>query len=56
MATTKSARPKAGLGLSSAIGREQLTTRGSAAAKSAKAPPVKSSSAKRAPKPKETRR
>lgn len=51
MPATKSGRPKAGLGLSSAIGRDQLTAR-SVTSKSSKPPPVKSRDAKRAPKPK----
>jgi hypothetical protein len=45
-------RPKAGLGLSSAIGREQLTTRTSAKAATRKTPSVRSKSAARKPTPK----
>lgn len=45
-------RPKAGLGLSSAIGREQLITRASAKAATRKTPSVRSKSAARKPTPK----
>ena len=52
----QSQRPKAGLGLSSAITRDQLTTRNAAASSSRKPSKVKSTSGKRAPAKKETRR
>jgi hypothetical protein len=51
MASNPSRRPKAGLGLSSAIGRDQMTTRSSAKAETRKPKPIASSSAKRAPPP-----